>query len=161
MGERHIRHSGDKEVWDIFYCLRTLFFIYLKWRGICVVYYFLLLHFLLLFWVYTDGSTCIHPQRTPKKQKFWKFFAIQGIGCIDRGEAAARGSGDTERVPHVCPTPLAGTVATLWQLVTYVLSPSLHWSLPPWPHRFSLDAVSDGWEGDHKSIAWYKSHLYF
>lgn len=64
-----------------------------------------------------DGSTCIHPQRTPKKQKFWKFFAIQGIGCIDRQSSRPGGWGH-----RTCaPIPLAGTAATLWQVVTCVL----------------------------------------
>lgn len=75
----------------------------------CCLLFLLLLFFffLLLFWVYIDGSTCIHPQRTPKKQKFWKFFVIQGIGCIDRGEAAILGFEDTERVlPFHWPAPL-------------------------------------------------------
>lgn len=40
-----------------------------------------------------DGSICIHPRRTPKKLKFWKFCAIRGTGCIDTDRAAFLGSG--------------------------------------------------------------------
>lgn len=92
----------------------------------CIIY---LLHFFASVWVYIDGSTCIHPQRTPKRQKFWKFFAIQGTGCIDGGEAAVLGLGDTERVLHSTGWHRRHSVAVSY--LCFEPQSSL-WSLPPW-----------------------------
>lgn len=69
--------------------------------------------FLLLFWTRIDGSTCIHPQRIPKKLKFWKFCAIQGTGCVDAGRVAVRGFGGH----RMCAPHATGRhFATVWQL---------------------------------------------
>lgn len=59
----------------------------------CSLKFLLVLHVLLLFWTFIDGSTCIHPQRTPRKRKFWKFCAIRETGCIDAHGAAFLGRG--------------------------------------------------------------------
>lgn len=91
---------------------------------------FLLLHFLFLFWICIDGSTCIHPQRTPKKLKFWKFYAIQGTGCIDAARAAFLRFGDTECVPHSTRWHCCHCVAVSYLSVLEPQSSSL-WSLPP------------------------------
>lgn len=154
--------SGDKELED--FLLPLEFYLVSIKRCVLLFIFYCYYMCLLLFWTFIDGSTCIHPQRTPKKLKFWKFCATRGTGCLDADRAAFPGLGDTQGTSY----PLADTTPTVWHIVTWVLelksyfstleSASLtggemcvkHRKLPP-------DAVGDGWWGGSLSTGWCKN----
>lgn len=119
-------------------------------------------YLLCLFWVCVDGSTCIRPQRIPRKPKFWKYCAIRRTGYID---AAERCSGAWwTHVWSSC------AVATVWRAILCAL-------LSHVPARSTLGTTSvawlwifpsavgwggnDGWWCKHARFIGCKTRLYF
>jgi hypothetical protein len=93
-----------------------------------------------------DGSTCIHPQKIPKKLKFWKFFAIPGTGCINVCRAAVLGFGG-----YRCLSLSLGQHCCHCVAVTYlvpcalVVQSSPLWAPPPQQMVECLVPVNDRW----------------
>lgn len=119
------------------------------------------LHFLGLFWTCVDGSTCIRPQRIPRRLKFWKYCAIQRTGYIDATERCSR-AWWTLAWWSSC------TAATVWQAILCALlsQPSPLWAAPLWQVVWDLfQAVewdgNDGWWCKTARFIGCKTHCTF